>query len=365
MRTICILLPAHWDYMKGGAEYQADCFAEYLKEKKDYDVVYLARDISTSANTHNYEIIKIPTLFKSHRYGLFWDGISLYKKLAEINPDVILQHIGCAYTGIASFYCKKHMKGMIWHIASDIDVEKRKIPFSLKKIPRILDNFMMQYGIKQSKSIIAQTSRQADLLKSNYNRDAEYVIPNFHPIHEGDLCKNSNLTVLWVANIKKLKQPELFVRLANECEMHEDIKFKLIGRNENTPWCDSILSDIAKSKNIEYLGEMTNDQVNKEIEAAHILVNTSVYEGFPNTFIQAWMREVPTLSLNVDPDGVIQKHNIGLHAKNIENMRGFIVTMRNSNDLHEMGRRARKIAEENYSMKNADRIIDIIESYMK
>ena len=33
------------------------------------------------------------------------------------------------------------------------------------------------------------------------------------------------------------------------------------------------------------------------------LVNTSDYEGFSNTFIQAWMRRVPIASLHVDPDG--------------------------------------------------------------
>ena len=47
-----------------------------------------------------------------------------------------------------------------------------------------------------------------------------------------------------------------------------------------------------------------------------VLVNTSLYEGFPNTFIQALKNKTPILSLNVNPDDFLTKNEIGFFCRN-------------------------------------------------
>jgi glycosyltransferase involved in cell wall biosynthesis len=47
---------------------------------------------------------------------------------------------------------------------------------------------------------------------------------------------------------------------------------------------------------------------------AAAVVNTSRFEGFPNTFMEGWSCGVPALSLGLDPDGLIERHGLGVVA---------------------------------------------------
>ena len=57
------------------------------------------------------------------------------------------------------------------------------------------------------------------------------------------------------------------------------------------------------------------DEINLLLQRDAILVNTSISEGFPSTFLEAWSHGCPVVSLNVDPDGVMKRERCGACAK--------------------------------------------------
>jgi hypothetical protein len=50
---------------------------------------------------------------------------------------------------------------------------------------------------------------------------------------------------------------------------------------------------------------------------ARVFVSTSHTEGFPNTFLQAWAHEVPSVSF-FDPDGLVARHGLGAHIDSVD-----------------------------------------------
>ncbi|HEX6007957.1 MAG TPA: glycosyltransferase, partial [Burkholderiales bacterium] len=56
---------------------------------------------------------------------------------------------------------------------------------------------------------------------------------------------------------------------------------------------------------------------------AHVLLNTSDVEGFPNAYLQAWQNGVPVVTL-IDPDGVIEREGLGIVCSSAEELFGAV-----------------------------------------
>lgn len=354
------MLPNHWAAGFGGAEYQAQCLIDAVDKTGLFEIIYLAREINPNFTTKQYCIHNIGSQTSLRRYALFFDSNKLYSTLKHLSPDVIYQRVGCSYTGVASRYAKYFGCKMIWHIARDTDLMAFEGGLSPISSIKYIEYMLLQYGIKNSQKIVAQTKFQDDLLYERYNRRADVIVPNFHHFPTEDIKKEMPIRIMWVANLKPYKRPELFIKLANDCQDLKNVKFIMIGQPQHSKsWIDKLLGQINDVKAIEYIPEASFDKVNELLSYSHVFVNTSLYEGFPNTFIQAWMRQVPVVSLSINPDGVFDDQGIGFCSNSYENLVKDVKKIVLDSDLRlSMGIEAQKYAMETHSMRNANVIID-------
>ena len=188
---------------------------------------------------------------------------------------------------------------------------------------------------------------------------------------EGENIQFGLCTYLWgadwdvptlIANLKTLKRPELFIDIAKELAASGNITFKMIGRN-NASYVKLIREAEEALPRFKYLGELKNTEVNEVLCSADILVNTSDYEGFSNTFVQAWMRKVVVISMNSNPDDILTKQGIGFICPEVKEAASKIRELADHPALiTAMGEKAFGYAREHHSVeKNLQKILNLMD----
>ena len=82
----------------------------------------------------------------------------------------------------------------------------------------------------------------------------------------------------------------------------------------------------AEVNNLEFLGFVPYKEVNGYYQRAKLFVNTSYTEGFPNSFLQSWVRGTPVVSF-FDPDGLIDKKYLGKSVTDLDEMQRTIKSL--------------------------------------
>ena len=360
MRKVAFVV-GFYPFERGGAEYQAYLLAQALA--KDFEIVFVScgekADGFTECDGFGVYTIRSNT-YRGIRTGMYRLYSRVSKILQKIDPDIIYQRVVGPATSAVARYARKHDRNFVWHIASEANV--RPLRRSVKNFVqlRLLEKKVIDYGISRATFVIAQAQYQCDLLKKNYGRGCDAVVPNFHPFPSVSIDKSDPLTVVWISNLKSLKRPDVFLDIAELFRERDDVKLLMIGRQTMPSLSYRIEKTAALNPNFQYLGEVSQEQVSNILARAHLLVNTSEYEGFPNTFIQAWLHQVPVVSLNVNPDKVLTAQKIGVCSKSMTALVTDIERLLKDSSLRQyMGRNAVRYAKQHHSIDNAGIIADI------
>jgi glycosyltransferase involved in cell wall biosynthesis len=118
-------------------------------------------------------------------------------------------------------------------------------------------------------------------------------------------------SILWVSRCECIKQPEIFIALA-QAFPRESFVMVCPPSASGPDYFESIRNQALKQQNMTFVEHVPFPEIGAYFGAARLFVNTAVQEGFPNTFVQAWMQGTPVVSLAVDPGGVMARHGLGI-----------------------------------------------------
>ena len=234
-----------------------------------------------------------------------WTGLE--RAMAKADADVYYHNCSESVTGQVAWWCRRNRKRFVFSLASDADWNPH-----LPEVRRWHEKALYRYGLRNADTVIAQTETQRSMLQKYWNIDAS-VIPM--PCESPDTAEPESAgreagRVLWVGRVCSVKRLEWFLDVA---EALPQFMFDLVGPFHDEPYANQIHQRASMIQNVVLHGRVDKSEVGQFYRQASILLCTSIYEGFPNTFLEAWSRGVPVVS-SFDPDGIVESAGLGCFA---------------------------------------------------
>ena len=350
MKTICIICPSLYPHLAkrklatdGGAEVQLKALGQAFL-KQGCDIHFIVGDYGQPENEIIDEatIHKIPFRYRGgSNFYIFETWFELLKKLLKMQPDILLIKFPRDLLLPLGLFCKIKRKKTIFIGQIDNDVN----PDYLKK-ENLISYYIFRMGLKLTNLIVAQNRNQQQGFMERYHRKS-VIIPNLLtlPLSKKQAEKSF---ILWVGNTLPKKRPELFIQLAKH---FPEYRFKMIVAPTGAVPEDSAIKKKAKGvDNLDYIGYVPFAEISEYFKAACLLVSTSEKEGFPNTFLQSWQYETPVVSLQVDPDKIIEKYQTGTISLKFDKLCADVkALMENKTMRIKMGKNAKAYVTGNHS----------------
>ena len=316
LENLPVLAPEFERYGIGGEQVQQSLLAKaFVRRGFPVSMVvgdYGQLDGATWSGVQVYKAYRaregIPVVrFVHPRWSKLWGA------LRRAAADVYYVSCAGAQVGQVAMWAARNGRRMIFRVASDADCEPDRLLISFWR-----DRKLYEYGLHRAASILAQSVRQQALMQSNYGLDSSvaYMLVDA-PERELSFAER-DISLLWVSNIQQLKRPEMFLELArrlNSCAA------SMVGGTQ--PRANDLYQEIraraARVGTPTFHGALPYRATNRVFERSRVFINTSEIEGFPNTYLQAWIRGVPVVSF-FDPDDVIQREGLGYAVASLDEM---------------------------------------------
>jgi glycosyltransferase involved in cell wall biosynthesis len=168
---------------------------------------------------------------------------------------------------------------------------------------------LFDYGMRKADVRYAITDYQVEEFRK---RDMPVVL--YRPLvlpRPAPPAAAKDIDFLWIARCHPIKRPHIFLDLV---EKFPSAKFVMISPREFPDLWETVRARAEKLPNLGFRERVPYHEVQGFYDRAKVFVNTSEFEGFANSYIQAGQGEAAILSLKVNSDEVLTRFNAGICA---------------------------------------------------
>ena len=256
----------------------------------------------------------------------------LFRVLWKVRPEFI--YISIPYwSNIFLILCSKILRiKVIQRISNDNLVDERaRMLFGRKKY------FFLVKSLKLSDIICCQNTYQFDNVNEKFKKKKVIKLTNpyvYDPIGL-DARTRTKAYIAWIGLFQHQKNlngllfiaknlPNYQIKVAGQEGLNIDKETKLD------------IVELKKCPNVEFVGLLSRKEIHNFLSKAYCLVNTSHYEGFSNTFLEAFSVGIPVITRKqIDPDFIIQENNLGYVVENINDFPIKIENLIKSNNNYD------------------------------
>lgn len=355
---VCFICPYIEPYLKpgsgrhvGGAERQQHLLATHLREN-GWTVSFIAFE----GEGDRYERIDgfdcwrcLPPTNDFKRTPAVL--LKLLQAIRRVDADIFYVRGNPPLCILSSYCCSLLDERLVYVVANDSNVELSRLSSHHGLFEYTLPKLSYLDAIRRADHVVAQTPHQQAILGDVFGIDST-VIPNGYTIPSADeLAPAEERThVLWVGSLDPVqKHPDRVLDLADRLP---GVSFRMIGWTEDESFRESFIDRATKRPNLQFEGFVPPDDIDQHYRDAIALLNTSEYEGFPNTFLEAWRFGVPVVSLNRVLDGVLEREGIGIHAGSMDGLEEVLNRYwQDPSQAAAVGALGRQYLQDNYTME--------------
>lgn len=302
-----VLRPGGSRVAPGGADVQTTLLARALARRGLRVGQVVTADPDLPAMVDGVAVLQREPSRVGARAGAVREALAIWRALHRSGARTVVQQGAGPDVAVVAAYCRAAGRRFVFNSASTLDFTGEFLGRGTR------DWRAFRGGLALAHTVVAQSEVQRALADGLVRADRVEVIRNMGS--PGEPAETRGEFFLWAARAVDYKGPWEYLELARAVP---EARFRMIAGPSDDPAHGVPVGDLAAAcseiDNVEWIEPLSHPELMQTMRRSVAVVNTSPAEGMPMQFLEAWGQGVPVLSLDVDPDDLIDRHDLGRAA---------------------------------------------------